>query len=174
MALGCAGSSRALPSPALWGEMCLKAVTPSWHPFFSLASELVPTHPDMGCVFCAHHPAPGDPMGWVGQPGTCLVPLSEACPRSSSPRCLHSALPWHLVPLWHKGSAVFSSPPASAAAWLPSVGFVGIPHQFPLPWDHQPGLSLPHVAIMMCSPYPHQKVAASVPVPAGNGSSRPA
>lgn len=68
--------------------------------FFSLASELMPTHPD---------------VGRLGQPGTCPVPFSKACPRSSSPQCLRPALSWHLVPLWREGSVVSSSPPASAA-----------------------------------------------------------
>lgn len=99
LALGCSGKSRVLLSPALWGGTCLKAAVTSWH-LLSLASELMPTHPG---------------MGWIGQPETWLVPLSKACPRSSSPRCLHSALLWYLVPLWHKGSAVFSSPAAPAA-----------------------------------------------------------
>lgn len=37
------------------------------------------------------------------------------------------------------------------------MGFVGIPHRFPLPWEHQPGLSSPHVAIMTCLPCPRRR-----------------
>lgn len=136
VALGCAGSSRALLSAALWGGICLEAAAPCWHPFFSHTSR-------RGMGWSAKNLACVPSQGLSKVLITSVPPLSTSvAPGPSLGRRLSCVLiSTRLSCSWVQG-----------AAWLPSMGFVGIPHPFPLPWEHQPGLSSPPVAIMACPP----------------------